>query len=104
MEKTYFFVVILGETLEANYKREVERLQTLGEVRELMLRTYGLTIRSHEVPDRAKLRKTISGDESYIAMVIRISANTNRSWCMLKSSSEYLTDVYQTLYKELDND
>lgn len=104
MEKTFFYIVILGETAEANYNLEVERLKTLGAVQKITERTYGLTIKSVEVPDRTQLRKTISGDENYIAIVIRISANTNCSWCLFKESSEYLTGIYQTLYKELDND
>lgn len=104
MEKTFFYIVILGETSEKEFNVEVERLKTLGDVRKITERTYGLSLKGAEPPDRAKLRKTISGEENYIALVIRITANTNSSWCLLKDSSEYLTSVYETLYKEMNNE
>lgn len=104
MTKTYFFVVILGEIDNAKFKKEEERLKTLGTVEKLTERTYGLVIKSERKPDRKDLREKISGEEKYLSLIIGITSRTDCSWCLYKTRSRFLTEILQTLYNEMEEE
>lgn len=104
MEKTFFFIVILGETDNKKMAEEQKRLEALGEVVELTERTYGLVIKSEEEPDRKEIRRKISGDEKLITIIVQIKPRTGLSWCLRKTKSIFLTEIYQTLIKETENE
>ena len=102
MIKTYFFIVILGETDALKFTEEEKRLNSLGEVQKLAERTYGLVIKGETAPKPQELREKISGDNNFLCLVIRILATTKCSWCLYKSNSTYLTGIFETLYKETE--
>lgn len=102
MIKTHFFIVILGETDTLNFIEEEKRLRSLGEVQELAKKTYGLVIKGETAPRPRELREKISGDNNFLCLVIRIPATTKCSWCLYKSNSTYLAEIFETLYKETE--
>lgn len=104
MDKTYFFLVILGETDKQKNLLQLERLRKLGEVHNILNNIYGLLIKSSVTPKYTDIRDTVSGDDKFLTIVIRLTTNTKCGWCIEKTNSEYLTDVFKIMYSELNDE
>jgi hypothetical protein len=93
-----FFVVILGEEDTLNRAKQIERLNTFGEVYKLVTNTYGLVSGEGQTFD--KIRDVVSGEEKYITIVIQIVAKTKCGWCLEKDKSDFMTETYKKLRVE----
>ena len=102
MEKTYFYIVILGEADSTNYQKEENLLKSLGTVEKLTERTYGLIVKSETSPILKELREKISGEENYICLVIQITHKVSSSWCLYKTQSTFLSEIFKLLYHETE--
>lgn len=94
-----YFLVVLGENDGNKINVMIKRMQNKGKCVRVMDRTYVLVVESNDVVKTSEIRQDISGQGSWMLMVIRLNSDTNAAWCLKTPDSEF----FKTLFNEINN-